>query len=218
MALIIFDLDGTLIDSSDDLIGAMNETAGKYGLKQLPKKTFGNTPGKGGMAMLGVVKANHPNDWALDEDAFIKDFRSAYGKRHTTTTSIYDGVVDVLNELRRLGIKTAVCTNKPEEFALEICAHLSLSKHVDHVVGRTNDHPPKPAPDMITRLCKEMTHEGPALFVGDSPADQAAARASLMPFSLFKDGFVANEVTKPDHAFEHYLVPGLVKAWTNFLG
>ncbi len=217
MALIIFDLDGTLIDSSDDLVGAMNETASKHGLTPLPKATFGNTPGKGGMAMLCVLKNMHQGTWTIDESSFVQDFRAAYGARHTQSTSIYPGVVDTLKTLRQWGIKTAICTNKPEHFALEICTHLSLTQHVDHVVGRTNEHPPKPSPDMVTRLRNEIQHQGPAIFVGDSPADQGAAKASQMPFSLFKEGFVANEVLAPDHSFKNYLGPGLCEAWANFL-
>lgn len=208
---IIFDLDGTLVDSAPDLIAAMNYTAVRYGLEPLTPETYGAAPGKGGLAMLSSLISGQPHAVELqNQDQFIADFRAFYAQCHTDNTQMFQGVETCLKQLRLEGCMIAVCTNKPEPYASEVCKAVGLDNLTDIIVGRTPQLPPKPAPDMVAKCYRDLPKTfSEALFVGDSPADQMAASDFGIPFMLYEKGYVAKEVSNPTHSFYDYLEPQL---------
>ena len=189
--LVMFDLDGTLIDSVPDLAAATNRLLATEGHDPLAvgevRSMIGNGVGK------LVERAFARRAVRLEGQglsAMTDRMMGIYGDRLTVDTTLMDGAGQALEENRLKGIRNAVVTNKPERFARSILDHFGLADMIDVVVGGDSGPPRKPAPDMLLHVLRvsgvDASH---ALMVGDGPADIDAARAAGVQSIALRGGY-----------------------------
>ena len=167
---IVFDLDGTLVDSFDDISAAFCRSF----------HVVGSAPPDPAVvrAMIGKPLHDMYAPWvpAAAIDALVAEYRRDYAQRCADRTRPYPGIVDLLAALRGRGHALAIATTKTTAMARTVIARLGLEHLVDHVQG-TDGFPHKPAPDVITRALAALACPG-AWMVGDAVTDVSAGRAA----------------------------------------
>jgi phosphoglycolate phosphatase len=188
-SLVIFDLDGTLIDSAPDLAAAINAMLAGYDREPLPIGEVRRMVGDGVAMLVGRALAARdcrPADPTEAERSFMRHYESD----PTSLTTVFPGATRALQSLSAAGIPLAVCTNKPAAIAGAILDSLGLGRFFARVVGGDSLPFRKPDPRVVLALLDEFA-SGPqdALLVGDSEVDAETARAAGVPFVLMKHGY-----------------------------
>jgi phosphoglycolate phosphatase len=186
---IVFDLDGTLIDSAPDIAHALNAATAKRGLAPFSLPEVKEMIG-GGVPQLvdrALVARGFPRSELM---ALVHDFLALYRENLTTRTVIYDGARELLARLHGEGRRLGICTNKNHELTLAILDQLDLAKYFGAVFGERDGKPrkPDPAPLLETVATLGSTPQG-ALMVGDSEADVACARNAKLPVVAVTFGY-----------------------------
>lgn len=186
---VIFDLDGTLVDTLADIAAAMNGVLAARGLPVHPTRAY--------RAMLGLGMRNLVGQ-ALPEalrkpdqvEACVGEMMTAYGRAPLEASRPYAGIPELLSELERRGLPAAVLSNKPDALTRLIVAGLFPANAFRQVQGERPGIPRKPDPASALALCGVL-ELAPAqvLFVGDSPVDVATARRAGMPCAAALWGF-----------------------------
>ncbi len=176
---VLFDLDGTLIDSAPDLAGVGNDMRMSRGLEPLPYERFRPMVGTGARGMLGVALQLSPAD-----EGFIAardEFLSRYEQRMTHNTRVFEDVAPVLDRLQDLGIPWGIVTNKAQRFAEPLVRALGLHARAAAVIsGDTTPHAkPHPAPLLEAARRMSLPPESCA-YVGDDLRDVQAGKAAAM--------------------------------------
>jgi len=178
-AAVLFDLDGTLIDSAPDLAGAGNELREARGLPPLPYEAFRPMVGSGARGMVGIALQLAPAH--EDFPAARDDFLRRYEARMTRDTRVFDEIPPLLDRLERQGIPWGIVTNKATRFAEPVVRAMGLhSGSAALVCGDTTPHAkPHPAPllEAASRLGVGPTE---CIYVGDDLRDVQAGRAASM--------------------------------------
>lgn len=199
MKAVVFDFDGTLIDSAPDLHAAANRMAKALGLAPYDLAQIASFIGHGVPRL--VERCMDARDIAPDDpvraDA-LKRFSLFYDADLATLTTLYPGVSALLPTLRSAGMRTGLCTNKPHHAASVICSRTGLSPHLDVIVGAGIVAARKPDPEPLL-YCLRQIGAGPddALYVGDSETDEETAHNAGLDFALFRGGYRK----KPPEAF-----------------
>jgi len=186
--LIVFDLDGTLIDSRRDIADAANALLIECGAERLPEERIGRMVGDGAATL--VARAFDARGIERPLDA-LQRFLAIYDRHLLDHTQPYPGIPDVLEGLG-LRSKLAVLTNKPIASTRRILAGLDLARHFpqDAVIGGDGPFPRKPNPAGLRYLADAArVRVESALLIGDSVTDWRTARAALMPVCLARYGF-----------------------------
>jgi phosphoglycolate phosphatase len=186
---VVFDLDGTLIDSAPDIAHALNGATATRGLApfELPevKEMIG-----GGVPQLverALIARGFPRSELMP---LVDDFLALYRRDLTTRTVIYDGARTLLEQLHNEGRSLGVCTNKNHELTLAILDQLDLAKYFGAVFGERDGYARKPdAAPLLETLSALGVTPGEALMVGDSEADVACARNAIMPVIVVSFGY-----------------------------
>jgi phosphoglycolate phosphatase len=185
---IIFDLDGTLIDSAPDLHAAANVMLGALGREAVSLSQVKSFIGDGVAKLVErCLDATGGADGGTFEAALAK-FHTAYELDPLTLTTVYPGVRGALTDLCAAGFAMGLCTNKPEEPARVILRRLGLAQYFDAVVGGDTVGALKPDPAPLL-ACGRALGEGPLVYVGDSETDAETAEAAEIPFLLFTEGY-----------------------------
>ena len=203
--LIIFDLDGTLIDSRADLAAGVNYMRGRYGLDPLPLDVISGYVGDGVRKL--VERSLQGVDVDVDEALQInKDY---YLSHLTIHTYLYAGVETGIRQLVEAGHKVALLTNKPGDPSRQILKHFGLAEYFSAIVGGGDVPNLKPKPDGIFH-CLEVSGIPPsnAWMVGDHHTDLAAAQNAAIRSMLVEYGFGNAGGYKPDAHFASF--PDLV--------
>ena len=186
---VLFDLDGTLIDSAPDLAGAANRLRADHGLAPLPLETLRPMVGSGARGMVGVAFGVAPGDERFEalRDAFLAHYDVCLLER----TRPFDGVWDMLSTLEADGIAWGIVTNKATRFTLPIVTGLGLAQRAGVVVcGDTTPHSkPHPEPLLHAARALGLAPEHVA-YVGDDLRDAQAARAAGMPMLAATWGYL----------------------------
>jgi len=176
---VLFDLDGTLIDSAPDLAGAANALRAEHGLPPLPYADLRPMVGSGARGMVGVALGLTPEDAAFPEqrDRFLAIYEAAL----LVHTRVFDDVAPVLAELSSAGIPWGIMTNKATRFAQPVVAGLGLDVVAKTLVcGDTTPHA-KPHPEPLLEAARRMgVAPERCVYVGDDPRDVQAGRAAGM--------------------------------------
>lgn len=175
MDLVIFDLDGTLIDSKLDLAHAVNATRGHMGLPPIENETVYSYVGNGAPVLMRRAMGPEASDAEVEH---ALEFFLAYYRAHMLDyTCLYPGVREALDEFKNQGVAMAVLTNKPVRFSQEIVNGLGLGEHFFRVYGGNSFEQKKPHPIGIETLMKEAgAARERTLMVGDSAVDIRTAR------------------------------------------
>lgn len=198
---VIFDLDGTLVDSAPDLADALDTLLFERGLEPLGLDHVRGLIGHGvaelvrkGLAVRGVRLADE------DQAQAVQRFLQHYTKHLSRWSRPYPGVVEGLRELRQAGWRMVVCTNKLEASARGLLADLDLLSGFALVAGPDTFGVAKPDPAHLLRCLPEGRSEGGVVVVGDSVVDVRAAQAARLPVVAVRWGYggMALEGSAPD--------------------
>jgi phosphoglycolate phosphatase len=181
----IFDLDGTLVNTLDDITSAMNRALSLYGYPGLPSERYKKLVGRGLDLLIRRVLSgkNRP-------PGIIRRLAEEFGKQYrlhlTDTTSAYPGIPELLDQLAVRNIPMAVMSNKPHEMTVEIVSRLLSARPFRIVLGAGNGFPLKPDPAGALFIARELgSHPEHILFVGDSETDLATAvNAGMFPLAV----------------------------------
>jgi 2-phosphoglycolate phosphatase len=179
LGAVLFDLDGTLIDSAPDLAGAGNEVRMRRGLPPLPLERFRPMTGTGARGMLAVALEVAPGEDGYE--ALRDEFLAAYEARMTRETRVFEQVLPVLQALDSAGMPWGIVTNKATRFAVPVVQALGLGERAGVLVCGDTTARAKPYPDPLLEAARRLNH-APArcLYVGDDLRDVQAGRAAAM--------------------------------------
>lgn len=183
--LFIFDLDGTLVDSSRDIANAVNHSLRLFNRSELPKEVIVGFVGDG---LRTLMKRCFPGEGLKQIRKAEKAFRAYYTEHLLDETVLYRGVPEVLEYCRSK--VQAVASNKPAEFVLKILNALGISGYFSVILGGDSVDRKKPFPDQVMHILKETgISSDRALFVGDGVNDFLAARESGVLSCYLNTGF-----------------------------
>lgn len=185
--ILVFDLDGTLIDSARDIADSVGEMLESYGAQPLPMREVVTMVGDG--APLLVRRALQQSQLTVPPDEALARFTRIYDRRLTEHTSPYAGVHESLALAVRRG-PLAVLTNKPLGPAVGLLEALHLRGFFSRIVGGDSEYGRKPAPAGLLSL-QALAPGGQLVMIGDSPADWQTAEAAGVPFVFTRYGFGA---------------------------
>lgn len=212
---IAFDLDGTLVDTAPDLLGALNHVLTGNGLKPVDLPTVATLIGHGARAMLekgfGIQGVTLPE---ADMDTAFSHFIDYYIGHIAVGSRPFEGCVEALEELRNQGATLCVCTNKRQDLSEQLLEALGLSGQFGGILGADRASARKPDAAHVHEAIRAAGGASErALFVGDSRTDERAARNAGLPFVFVTMGYEAEpvEAIAPDAVIGHYseLVPAL---------
>ncbi|WP_170547111.1 phosphoglycolate phosphatase [Ruegeria arenilitoris] len=197
-ATIMFDLDGTLVDSLADLAAATNRMLQDNAVAPLPQEQIQQFVGNGLPKLVErvILHCDLPMDRHTD---LTRQTLAHYNAGASDKTVVYPGVVKALEQLRDMGCVLGVCTNKPEAPARHVLEAMNLAHHFDAVLGGDSLHTRKPDPAHLEASFAAVTPAGPHLFVGDSEVDAETAHRAQVPFLLFTEGYRKSPVAEIPH-------------------
>jgi N-acetyl-D-muramate 6-phosphate phosphatase len=188
---VLFDLDGTLIDSAPDLAGAANDLRQAQGMPPLPFASLRPMVGAGARGMVGVAFGAKPGDAEFEglRDAFL----ARYEQRMLQQTAVFDAMLPVLQSLETAGVRWGVVTNKASRFTEPIVDGLRLRTRMAALVcGDTTPHS-KPHPAPLLEAARQLGIEAAAcVYVGDDARDVVAGRAAGMATLAAQWGYLGN--------------------------
>ncbi len=190
-AAIIWDLDGTLIDSAADLAQTLNTLLREHGCAGLEEHQVRTMIGDGVAKLIELgFRAAGVTICGPQLQNMIPRFMLLYSVRATNKTRLYPGARSVLQHFSDSGVRQGICTNKPEDITRQILSNLSVSDHFDIVVGGDTVAAKKPDP-LPLRSCLEALDVKPrkCVMIGDSAVDVATARAINMPVGVVSYGY-----------------------------
>ena len=190
---ILFDLDGTLVETAPDLVVALNHVLGEIDLPPLPLAEVRNMIGHGAKAM--IQAGLRANDTELD-DAQLERMWESFLAHYTANISVkshaYEGCVAALEDLSARGAVLAVCTNKPQGLSEQLIDELGMSPHFAAIVGSDAVPNKKPHGDhILLTVQKAGGIPSRAIMVGDSETDEKAAQNAGLPFIFVPFGYAS---------------------------
>ena len=195
--LIIFDLDGTLVDSAKDIMIANNKTLEKFGYKPISFKNVKHIIGQGiRVNIIRSLKMQNVKINKKKENGMYNFFFSFYKKNLYVESKIYSGLNSFLKNLKKQGYKLAVCSNKLELLTKIVLKKTKLLKYFDFVAGGDTFAHRKPHPSVLNNVIKNFKiNKNNVLFIGDSEHDYYSALNSNIKFCLKTKGFTNKPIS-----------------------
>jgi phosphoglycolate phosphatase len=186
---ILFDLDGTLVDTAPDLHAATNHVLTHVGRSKISLDTVRHLVGQGAKKLmeLGLEATGGVDDHDIDK--LLPVFLDYYQENIAGGSVFYPNVVETLSSLRERGFQIAICTNKPVELAKQLMTALNVTEYFDTIIGGDSFPYRKPDPRHIHDTIAELEGDGPALMIGDSNFDIGAAIAAKIPSIAVSYGY-----------------------------
>jgi phosphoglycolate phosphatase len=195
---LVFDLDGTLVDTAPDLLGALNAVLGRVGRRRVDLQDLRHLVGHGARAMLG--EAMKTTGAPADPErlpGLVDDFIAHYREHLADESRPFPGVEETLASLKSHGARLAVLTNKPHQLTELLLPALNLSSYFGAVCGAGRLSFVKPDARVFHHVVDELGGPGAgAVMIGDSATDVATARAANVPVILLSYGYTP----QPAHA------------------
>lgn len=192
--MIIFDLDGTLIDTLDDLKNAVNFALEKFEFPLRTKENIRKDIGNGTVKLIGRSAPSGTSEKVLKELHSI--FKEYYSKHMLDFTKPYDGIASLLFSLKAQGYKLAVVSNKDHDLTIQIINRFFFGMF-DYVQGSYMEHPKKPDPYLISKVEKDaniLSNE--ITYIGDTNVDEQTARNSNLNYIIVSYGYRTKEELK----------------------
>ena len=203
---ILFDLDGTLVDTAPDLMLAHNHVMKKFGYPTKSTEDIRNLVGKGAGALIGRSiwgQAKKEFSKVLDEkikDEMVKEFVNYYGKNIKNESTLITGVKDFLIWCKEQNISMAVCTNKQEHLSNDLLKKIGIYDFFEYVAGSDTFDYCKPDPRHLTNVVEILDGDvKKTIMIGDSETDANAAKAAEIPVILLENGYTEKNTTEIYH-------------------
>jgi phosphoglycolate phosphatase len=221
LCAVLFDMDGTLVDTLPDIAGAVNAALDELGLTPLPVERIGVFVGKGPRILASRVLAEQPTLSADERSARIQPLLDGYVRNYAPRigreSSLYPGVHEALAELSEKGYALGVVTNALQHLAEKVLARFDLARFMTLVLGGDGVSHGKPAPDPMWKACRALgVAPEDTLMVGDSENDVLAARAAGCAIVVVPYGYNAGEPATSlgcDIVDNFTMLPGWVDAY-----
>ena len=207
---LVFDLDGTLVDTAPDLMMAHNHVMKKYGYKEKPIESIRHLAGRGAAAMLirsidsqGNLIKNNPID-ANTHQQMTDDFINYYRQNISGHSKLRKNVISLLDWCKEKEIICAVCTNKREDLAIKLLKEINIYKYFDFIAGADTFDFRKPDPKHLTEILDILQIDKKnSIMLGDSETDANTAKAAKVHFVLIKDGYTEKSL---DNIYHDHLI------------
>ena len=203
---ILFDLDGTLIDTAPDLMAAHNHVMKKFGYSTRSVDEIRNLVGKGASVLIGRSiwgSAKKEFSRITDEkikNEMVKEFISFYGKNIVKDSKLIKGVLEFLKWAKSKNISMGVCTNKQEHLAIDLLKKIEIYDYFEYVAGGNTFEYCKPDPRHLSSIIEIMNGDiKKSLMVGDSENDADAAKSAGIPMILVEDGYTDKKIEQIYH-------------------
>ncbi len=211
---ILFDLDGTLIDTAPDLMNAHNHVMKKFGYETRSTNEIRNLVGKGAASMIGRSMWNQAKNELKkisDEEIkslMVKEFIDYYGKNIANESKLIKGVSKFLVWCKSKNISMAVCTNKTEHLAVDLLKQIKIYDYFEYVAGYNTFEYCKPDPRHLTNVVEILQGDvKKTIMIGDSETDAESAKAVSMPFILVEGGYTDKN---PDEIYHNHLIKDFI--------
>ena len=203
---ILFDLDGTLVDTAPDLMRAHNHVMNQFGYPTKSTEEIRNLVGQGAGAMLGrSIWGQAKKEFGKVQDKkikrqMVKEFVDFYGKNIVNESTLINGVKDFLIWSKEKKISMAVCTNKQEHLAIDLLKKIGIYDFFEYVAGHNTFEYCKPDPRHLTSVIEILNGDiNKAIMIGDSETDANAARDAGIPVILLEDGYTEKKTSEIYH-------------------
>ena len=221
---ILFDLDGTLVDTAPDLMHAHNHVMKKFGYPTKSTEQIRNLVGKGAGAMIGrSIWGQAKKEFSKVNDEKIKkemvtEFVDYYGKNIINESTLINGVKEFLKWCKKENISMAVCTNKQEYLSNDLLKKIGIYEYFEYVAGSDTFDYCKPDPRHLTAVVEILDGDlKKTMMIGDSETDANAAKAAGIPMILLEDGYTEKNI---DEIYHNHLIKdfiGIEKTITKYL-
>ena len=203
---ILFDLDGTLVDTAPDLMRAHNHVMTKFGYPTKSTDEIRNLVGKGAGALIGrsiwgqAKKEFHSVNDLKIKDQMSKEFVDYYGKNIISESTLINGVKEFLKWCKEQNISIAVCTNKQEHLSNDLLKKIGIYDFFEYVAGSDTFDYCKPDPRHLTNIVEILDGDvKKTIMIGDSETDANAAKAAEIPVILLENGYTEKNTTEIYH-------------------
>ena len=203
---VLFDLDGTLVDTAPDLMRAHNHVMKKFGYPTKSTKEIRNLVGQGAGAMLGrSIWGQAKKEFGKVQNEKIKKemidaFVDYYGKNIINESTLINGVKEFLKWCKEKNISMAVCTNKQEHLAIDLLKKIGIYDYFEYVAGSNTFDYCKPDPRHLTNVIEILGGEiKRSIMIGDSETDANAGKNAGIPVVLLEDGYTEKNTTEIYH-------------------
>lgn len=205
---LVFDLDGTLVDTAPDLVAATNHVLEHAGLPPVDAQSLRQYIGHGARYMIETAtQSAEPKLGPEDHDRLLQRFLDYYGANIAVGSAPFEGAVEALERLQDAGAKLAVCTNKMEGMSRLLLDTLDLTRFFKAIAGRDTLGQSKPHPEHLLGTIR-MAGGDPtrAVMIGDSKVDIATAKAAHVPVIAVSFGYTDEPLDQfdPDVMIDHY--------------
>ena len=196
---ILFDLDGTLVDTAPDLMDAHNHVMKKFGHKEKKLSDIKSLAGKGAWVMMQRSFRQEIKDEKIKKE-MTKEFIDFYSKNIDKGSKPINGVMEFLKWAKTKNISMAVCTNKQERLAVDLLKKLRMYEYFEYVAGSDTFPFNKPDPRHLTDVVEIIQGDlKKTIMVGDSEVDGMSAENAKIPFVLVKDGYTEKSTKEIKH-------------------
>ncbi len=205
---ILFDLDGTLIDTAPDLMNAHNYVMKKFGYETKSTNDIRQLVGQGAASLIGRAvwgqakkEFGQINDKNIKNE-MVKEFIEYYGNNIAVESKLINGVIEFLNWAKENNISMGVCTNKQEHLAIDLLKKIKIYDFFEYVAGSNTFDYCKPDPRHLTNVIEIMQGDvKKSLMIGDSETDADSSKSAGIPFILLEDGYTEKKVSEIYHDY-----------------
>ena len=195
---VVFDLDGTLADTAVDIREALVRALAGEGLPPVDVASVRLMIG-GGPKLLVERALHRLGVPARDNlvDRLARAFHTESRQRGNPNSRLFDGAESALRQLHRAGVRTGLCSNKPDDLCHQLVRDLGVGAYIDEILGSTDERPKKPDPAVLLTVIERLgVPTAETLYVGDSATDVATARAAGVPVMLVSYGYTLRNATQ----------------------
>ena len=196
---ILFDLDGTIVNTAPDLMTAHNHVMKKFGHAEKKLSEIKSLAGRGAWVMMQRSFKEEIKDQKIKKE-MTKEFIDFYAKNIDRDSKPINGVIEFLEWAKNKKISMAVCTNKQERLAIDLLKRLDMSKYFEYIAGADTFEFNKPDPRHLTNVVEIIGGDlKKTIMVGDSEVDANSAHNAKLPFVLVKDGYTEKKENEIKH-------------------
>ena len=196
---ILFDLDGTIVNTAPDLMAAHNHVMKKFGHTEKKLSEIKSLAGRGAWVMMQRSFKEEIKDEKIKNE-MTKEFIDFYAKNIDRDSKPINGVIEFLEWAKGKKISMAVCTNKQERLAVDLLKKLDMSKYFEYIAGADTFEFNKPDPRHLTNVVEIIGGDlKKTIMVGDSEVDANSAHNAKLPFVLVKDGYTEKNENEIKH-------------------